>query len=77
VPTRKRIQAHVSRIGVHGDYPGEMVLLMLRMSDLLCPQVVSLLTAAKSVSQQKQGQNASRSSQQVHQRRVATLDLCV
>jgi hypothetical protein len=60
VPMRKRIQANLSRIGVNCDCPGEMLLLILWMSDFLCPQLASLLTAAKTVSQLKKGQNASR-----------------
>ena len=77
MPKRKRIQANLSSIGVHCDYPGEMLLLILWMSYFLCPQLVSLLTAAKTVSQQKKGQNASRVISRCTPKAGKTLDLCV
>ena len=60
MPKRKRIQANLSSICVNFEYPGEILLIILWMSYFLCPQLVSLLTAEKTISQQKKGQNSSR-----------------
>ena len=42
------------------DYPGEILLIILWMSYFLYPQLARLPAAAKTVSQQKKGQNSSR-----------------